>query len=60
MKDRYKDFKMVKKFHDLRKAVLGDTRYVYRRYLDPAKPQSGKKDFYNPNIIQYFDKHYSK
>lgn len=60
MKERYKDFKVVRKFHDLRKAVLENERYVRRRYLDPAKPQSGKKDFYNPNILQYFDNHYTR
>ena len=60
MKERYKDFKIVTEFHELRKAVLGDERYVKRRYLDPAKPQSGKKDFYNPRILNYFDKYYSR
>jgi len=60
MKERYKDFKITKRFHELKTAILGDDRYARTRYLDPAKPQSGKKVFYNPNILSYFDKYYNK
>jgi hypothetical protein len=60
MRKRYKDFKITKKYHELRKATLGDKRYAKTRYLDPAKPQSGKKVFYNPNILNYFDQYYTK
>ena len=60
MKDRYSDFKVVSQFHCLRKAVIENDKFVNRRYLDPAKPKSSRKDFYNPNIIQYFDKHYQQ
>ena len=28
------------------------------RYLDPQNPNSQKKDFYSPNILNVFDKHY--
>jgi len=60
LKERFIDFQITKKFNELKKAIIEDERYVKRRYLDPDKPKSGKKDFYNPNIIQYFDKHYQR
>ena len=60
MKERYINFKLNKEFHDLRKSVLGQERYVRRRYLDPGNPKSSKKDFYNTNILKYFDNHYHK
>jgi hypothetical protein len=60
MKERYTNFKLNQEFHDLRKAVIGEERYVRRRYLDPGNPKSSKKDFYNTNILRYFDNHYNK
>ena len=60
IKGRYTNFKVNQKFHDLRKAVFGEKKYINRRYLDPDNPKSSKKDFYNTNILQYFDKHYNK
>lgn len=60
MKYRYTNFKLNQEFHDLRKAILGEERYVKRRYLDPGNPKSSKKDFYNTNILKYFDNHYKK
>jgi hypothetical protein len=60
MKERYSNFKVNQEFHDLRKAVIEEERYVKRRYLDPGNPRSSKKDFYNTNILKYFDSHYKK
>jgi hypothetical protein len=60
MKERYTNFKVNQEFHVLRKAVLGEERYHWRRYLDPGNHKSSKKDFYNTNIFKYFDKHYNK
>ena len=57
---RYSDFKENDKFHRLRKPLGGDKRFVHCRYLDPKNPKSGKKDFYNPNIVTEFDKHYTQ
>jgi hypothetical protein len=57
---RYSDFKENEKFHRVRKPLIGDKRFVHCRYLDPKNPKSGKKDFYNPNIVGEFDRHYTK
>ena len=56
----YSDFKQVPKYHDLRKRLLKDNRYGEIRFLDPGNPKSSKKSFYNPNIMQELDKHYTK
>jgi hypothetical protein len=57
---RYSDFKQVKKYHDTRKRLATDQRYGYMRLLDPNKPKGPQKPFFNPNIMQEFDKHYTK
>jgi hypothetical protein len=57
---RYSDFKIDKRFHDLRKPLRGDGRYIHSRYLDPSNPKSGRKDFYSPAILDIFDKHFTK
>ncbi len=56
---RYSDFRENKKFHALKKSLMSDKRYLHCRYLDPKNPKSGKKEFYNPNIMTEFDKHYT-
>lgn len=58
--DRYSDFKQDARFHSVRKPLLLDEKYVKSRYLDPGNPKSPKKDFYNSNVIQVFDKLYKK
>lgn len=58
--DRYIDFKQNQKYHRIRKVLGADAAYMKSRYLDPGNPKSAKKDFYNPNIIPEFDKHYSR
>jgi hypothetical protein len=55
---RYSDFKALKKYHDLRAALLKDGRYGEVRYLDPDNKKSSKKPFFNPSILQELDKHY--
>ena len=59
-KRRYDDFKENKQYHQERKALLSDERFAYRRYLDPGNTRSSVKVFYNPNILQEFDKQYNK
>ncbi|NWK73201.1 DUF3644 domain-containing protein [Acinetobacter sp. SwsAc6] len=57
---RYVEFKVNKKYHDLRKQFESDQRYAYQRLLDPSNPNSSKKTFYNANIFKEFDKYYEK
>lgn len=58
MKRRYEDFLENKAFHKIRQALEKDTKYVIVRLLHPANPTSSRQRFYNPNILQEFDKHY--
>ena len=58
LKARYADFKQDIRFHALRKALLGDDKFHRPRFLDPGNPKS-PKDFYNPNVLSEFDKHYA-
>lgn len=60
LRKRYSDFKTTAKFHGIRKPLLPDPRYVRTRFLDPGNVRSGKKDFYNPNIVNEFDRHYTR
>ncbi|HUY20603.1 MAG TPA: DUF3644 domain-containing protein [Candidatus Binataceae bacterium] len=57
---RYIDFKLNQKYHDIRKPLIANSAFVKSRFLDPGNPRSAKKDFYNPNIIQVFDQHYTR
>jgi hypothetical protein len=59
LNDRYADFLANAKYHELRKPLQLDERYVKARFLDPGNPRSAKKDFYSPNILSEFDKHYT-
>ena len=57
---RYKDFKVAKKYHDVRKQLQKDKRFGEIRFLDPGNPKSSKKPFFNPNILKELDKHFTK
>lgn len=60
LRKRYSDFKETSRFHGIRNPLKLDPRYVHTRYLDQANHRSSKKDFYNPNIVNEFDKHYTR
>ncbi len=55
---RFENFKVNKKYHDLRKALETNLKFCRERLLDPGKPEGQKKKFYNPNIVKAFDPHY--
>jgi hypothetical protein len=56
---RYEDFKENEDFHVVRRPLQAEARLVRDRFLDPGNPRSSKKQFYNPNILAEFDKHYT-
>ena len=58
-KERYADFSANKKFQDLRKVIAGNNKLCKVRLLDPANPKGIKKPFYSPNVLSFFDKHYT-
>jgi hypothetical protein len=59
LRNRYSNFKENDKYHKLRKQLAADPRYMKSRYLDPGNLKSSRKDFYNPNILSEFDRHYT-
>lgn len=60
MGKRYSDFKMNNHFHALRMPLLDDERYAKVRYLDLDNPKGIKKPYFNANILQFFDQHYTQ
>ncbi|MBI5115312.1 DUF3644 domain-containing protein [Candidatus Poribacteria bacterium] len=60
LRKRYINFKLTDTYHGIRKALVSNPAFCRSRFLDPGNPKSPKKDFYNPNIINEFDKHYTK
>lgn len=57
---RYEDFKLAKKYHDVRRQLLKDKQFGDIRFLDPGNPKSPKKPFFSPNILQELDKYFTK
>ena len=55
----YSDFKVDRKYHQLRKSLESDKRFAHERRLDPRKPRPMKM-FYNPAIMEKFDEHYHR
>ena len=60
LRKRYSDFKAARKYHDLRRPLMGDAKYCMSRFLDPGNPKSAKKDFFSSRVLDEFDKHYTK
>jgi hypothetical protein len=60
LNDRYKDFKVDKKFLALKKQLEGNEAYSKVRPLDWTKPKGQTKRFYCPDIMKEFDQHYTK
>jgi hypothetical protein len=59
MKRRYDDFLENMQYHRIRKIFEQEHKYCIVRVLHPGNPTSSKQRFYNPNILQEFDKHYA-
>lgn len=57
---RYRDFSANPHFHEIKKPLLTDERYVKPHYFDPGNTKGAKKNFFNPNVLQVFDLHYTK
>lgn len=60
LENKYSDFKQNGDYHAIRKPLESDQRFCTERLLDPGNPSSTMKRFYNPNIVQQFDQHYTK
>jgi Protein of unknown function (DUF3644) len=60
LKRRYSNFRANASYHALRKKLEKQTKFSLVRLLDPSKPNGSRKQFYNVNIMQEFDKHYER
>ena len=60
LRDRYSDFLENQKYHQIRRELESIPKLCNTRLLDPGKPNSTSKNFYSPNILGEFDKHYSR
>jgi hypothetical protein len=59
-KNRYGDFAVDKKYHELRKQLRENQRYAMIRQLYPGNPKSAKTWYFSQSIFNVFDKHYQK
>lgn len=59
-KKRYSDFLINKKYHDIRKSLIGNQKYMITKILDPDNPKSVKQDWYSEAVFTELDKHYTK
>jgi hypothetical protein len=59
LRKRYAEFKITDKYHKLRRSLMNDAKYSMSRFLDPGNPKSAKKDFFSPQVLDEFDKHYT-
>lgn len=60
LKNRYRDIKKTKSYNTLKKQYEEDPKYCYKRPYNPKKPSSGVKCYFDPNVVQEFDKYYTK
>ena len=59
IKRRYSDFVENNNYHKIRREYEKDKKYCLQRLLDPNNPRSARQRFFNANILQEFDKHYT-
>ena len=61
-RERYVDFKLNMTFHSIRRSLCeGEAANLCKtRLLDPKNMQSSSKQFYKPEILREFDRHYSR
>ena len=60
MRRRYSDFVENMDFHRLRRGLEKEKKCAIVRVLNPTNPKSVKQRFFSPNILQEFDKHYTR
>jgi len=59
-RERYSDFKLVPKFHKLRRSLLNNPKYSMTKKLDYDNRKIAKKNWYSRAIFTVFDAHYTK
>lgn len=57
---KYSDFKQNKVFNGVLNTVKEDPKFCWQRPYNPDRPSSGFKPYYDPNVLNEFDKYYSR
>jgi translation elongation factor EF-1beta len=57
---RYTDFVVNAKYHKLRRGLETERKFCFPHPLNPTKPKGAVQRFYNSNIFQEFDRHYTR
>jgi hypothetical protein len=60
LRAKYSDFKQNKAFNGILNTVKVDPKFCWQRAYNPDKPSSGFKPYYDPNVLNEFDKYYSR
>ena len=60
LKDRYSDFKVNGKYHELRKTLENSQDFCFHYPLNPMSPESATKPLFSVKVFEEFDKHYRK
>ena len=58
--ERYSDFCINKKYHNVKKPLKDNPKYFLVRRLDPDNPKSLKQNWYSKAILNALDEHYAK
>jgi hypothetical protein len=59
LRKRYPDFKVDRRYHSIRKGLVGQGQFCHVRLLDPTKPGSGRKYFFSYGALAELEKHYA-
>lgn len=57
---RYLDFKVNKKYHDIRIGLHGNPKYSITRRLEPDNPKSSKKEWFSESVFTVLDGFYTR
>ncbi|MCG2699232.1 hypothetical protein L6251_02310, partial [Candidatus Parcubacteria bacterium] len=55
---RFSNFKQNSDYHRLRKGIHGNAKYYWQRPNNPLYPEKGGSNWYSPEVLNYFSKHY--
>lgn len=60
LKDRYSDFKVNGKYHELRKTLENSQDFCFHYPLNPMNPNGATKSLFSVKVFEEFDKNYRK
>lgn len=60
LKERYTDFKLNQKYHEVRQILHSDRKYYLPYPQNPLNPEGASKPFYSLSVFAEFDKNYTR